>query len=72
MRMPKNSLFIAEGQDFRVEGINENFSYRASQQDTHQQVRMSNGEQVDIPNDDTIYQKSVGSQSQNSQNYEAY
>ena len=28
MRMPKNSLFIAEGQDFRVEGIDPNFSYQ--------------------------------------------
>jgi len=28
MRMPKNSLFIAEGQDFRVDGIDQNFSYQ--------------------------------------------
>jgi hypothetical protein len=26
-RMPKNSLFIAEGSDFRVDGIDQNFDY---------------------------------------------
>ena len=44
MRMPKNSLFIAEGQDFRVDGIDQNFSYQVSGGDTHHQVRLSNGE----------------------------
>lgn len=70
--MPKNSLFIAEGQDFRVEGIDQNFSYQAFQQDAHHQVRLSNGEQVDLPDNDVMYQKSVDSQSQKSLNMDAY